>query len=73
MLRIVALCMAEITFLGRKIDQHIVSPDPGRMPAILKMPAPRNQKQLRQFSTARGSVVIEALSYKPEGRGIAFR
>jgi hypothetical protein len=42
-------CMAEITFLGHKIDQHGVSPDPGRVAAILKFPAPRNQKQLRQF------------------------
>jgi hypothetical protein len=42
MLQIVILFMAEI-------DQHGVSPDPGRFAAILKFPAPRNQKQLRQF------------------------
>jgi hypothetical protein len=42
-------CEKEISFLGHKIDQTGVSADPSRMDAILKYPAPRNLKQLRQF------------------------
>jgi hypothetical protein len=42
-------CRAEVSFLGHKINQYGVSPDPERMAAILKFPPPRNQKQLRQF------------------------
>lgn len=42
-------CQTEVTFLGHKINQLGVSPDPQRIAAILNYPAPRNQKQLRQF------------------------
>jgi hypothetical protein len=42
-------CQAEVKFLGHRINQYSVSPDPERIAAILKYPAPRNQKQLRQF------------------------
>jgi hypothetical protein len=39
----------EVKFLGHKITQTSVSPDPQSIAAIFKYPAPRNQKQLRQF------------------------
>ena len=36
-------------FLGQVIGPEAVSADPQRIAAILSYPAPRNQKQLRQF------------------------
>ena len=42
-------CKTEISFLGHVIKQGVVSPDPRRIEAILRYPAPKNQKQLRQF------------------------
>lgn len=42
-------CQTEVTFLGHIISQTGVSADPERVAAILKYPAPRNQKHLRQF------------------------
>ena len=42
-------CKIEISFLGHVIRQGVVSPDPRRIEAILSYPAPRNQRQLRQF------------------------
>ena len=39
----------EIRFLGHIISNTQVTVDPERIAAILKYPAPRNQKQLRQF------------------------
>ena len=42
-------CREEVKFLGHRIDRTGVSADPDRVAAILKYPAPRNSKQLRQF------------------------
>ena len=42
-------CQKEIRFLGHRINRMGVSADPDRVEAILKYPAPRNAKQLRQF------------------------
>jgi hypothetical protein len=39
----------EVTFLGHKINEVGVRPDPQRIAIVLKYPVPRNQKQLRQF------------------------
>jgi hypothetical protein len=39
----------EISFLGHVVRQVSVSPDPRRIEAVLSYPAPRNQRQLRQF------------------------
>jgi transposase InsO family protein len=39
----------EVKFLGHVISDRQVKVDPDRVAAILKYPAPRNQKQLRQF------------------------
>jgi hypothetical protein len=38
-----------MTFLGHVIGPEAISADPQRIAAILNYPAPRNQKQLRQF------------------------
>jgi hypothetical protein len=38
-----------VKFLGHRIDRTGVSADPERVEAILRYPAPRNCKQLRQF------------------------
>jgi hypothetical protein len=43
------LCNIELSFLRHVISWHVVSPDPRRIEAILNYPAPRNQRQLRQF------------------------
>jgi hypothetical protein len=42
-------CQREIKFFGHRIDRMGVSADPDRVSAILKYPAPKNAKQLRQF------------------------
>jgi hypothetical protein len=42
-------CQAEVTFLGHKINQTCVSPDPQRIAAIFRYPTHRNQKTLRQL------------------------
>jgi hypothetical protein len=42
-------CMHEIKFLGHVINDRQLKADPERIAAILNYPAPRNQKQLRQF------------------------
>jgi hypothetical protein len=42
-------CKTEISFLGHVRQQGSVSPDPRRIEAVLSYPAPRNQRQLRQF------------------------
>jgi hypothetical protein len=42
-------CMAEVKFLGHRIDKTDVSADPDCIKAILNYPALRNCKQLRQF------------------------
>jgi hypothetical protein len=42
-------CKREISFWGHVIKQGVVSPDSRRIEVILNYPAPRNQKQLRQF------------------------
>jgi hypothetical protein len=42
-------CQKEIKFLGHRITNMGVSADSGRIEAILKYPAPRNMKQLRQL------------------------
>jgi hypothetical protein len=42
-------CQKEIRFLEHRIDKRGVSADPHRVEAILKYPAPKNAKQLRQF------------------------
>ena len=41
-------CRAEVTFLGHRIDERGVSPDPDRIAAILHYPMPRNSKRTRQ-------------------------
>jgi hypothetical protein len=38
-----------VKFLGHIVDRRGISPDPDRIAAIRRYPAPRNQKQLRQF------------------------
>jgi hypothetical protein len=42
-------CRSEIVFLGYVLSEGGVRPDPQRIQAILSYPAPRNQRQLRQF------------------------
>jgi hypothetical protein len=42
-------CKVEVKFLGHRININGVSADPERIEAILRYPAPRNSKQLRQF------------------------
>ena len=42
-------CKQEIKFLGHVVSDKQVKVDPERIAAILNYPAPRNQKQLRQF------------------------
>ena len=42
-------CMQEIKLLGHVVSDTQVKVDPERIAAILNYPAPRNQKQLRQF------------------------
>jgi hypothetical protein len=42
-------CKQEIKFLSHVISDKQVKVDPERITAILNYPAPRNQKQLRQF------------------------
>jgi len=41
--------MQEIKLLGHVVSDTQVKVDPERIAAILNYPAPRNQKQLRQF------------------------
>jgi hypothetical protein len=42
-------CKPEIKFLGHIVSDKTVTADPERIAAILRYPAPKNQKQLRQF------------------------
>jgi hypothetical protein len=42
-------CKPEIAFLGHVVSDSGVFPDPRCIAAILKHPAPKNQRQLRQF------------------------
>jgi hypothetical protein len=42
-------CKSEIAFLGHIFSDGGVFPDPRRTAAILNYPAPKNQRQLRQF------------------------
>jgi hypothetical protein len=42
-------CKPEIAFLGHVISDGGVFPDPGRIAAILNYPAPKNQRESRQF------------------------
>ena len=42
-------CSTEVKFLGHTISQAGVTADSSRIEAILNYPAPKNQKQLRQF------------------------
>lgn len=42
-------CQPEVKFLGHIISNETVRPDPERVEAILKYPAPKNQRQLRKF------------------------
>ena len=42
-------CQPQMNFLGHIIGPEAISADPQRIAAILSYPAPRNQKQLRQF------------------------
>jgi len=42
-------CQPQMNFLGNVIGPEAISADPQRIAAILSYPAPRNQKQLRQF------------------------
>ncbi|CAF3331177.1 unnamed protein product [Rotaria socialis] len=39
----------EVSYLGFIIDRHGKRPDPGRVEAIIKMPAPKNVKELEAF------------------------
>jgi hypothetical protein len=42
-------CQPQMNFLGHAIGPEAISADPQRIAAILSYPAPRNQKELRQF------------------------
>jgi len=42
-------CQPQMNFLGHVIGPEAISADPERIAAILSYPAPRNQKELRQF------------------------
>jgi hypothetical protein len=42
-------CQPQMNFLGHVIGPEAISADPQRIAAILSYPAPRNQKELRQF------------------------
>jgi hypothetical protein len=42
-------CKSEIKFLGHIVSDRTVKPDKERIEAILKYPAPKNQRQLRKF------------------------
>ena len=39
----------EVSYLGFIIDRHGKRPDPGRVEAIINMPAPKNVKELEAF------------------------
>jgi hypothetical protein len=41
--------ISENKFLGHVISNGGVAPDPRRIEALLSHPAPKNQRQLRQF------------------------
>jgi hypothetical protein len=43
------ICQPQMNFLGNVIGQEATSADLQRIAAILSYPAPRNQKELRQF------------------------
>jgi len=42
-------CQPQMNFLGNVIWVEAISADPQRITAVLRSPAPRNKKQLRQF------------------------
>jgi len=42
-------CQLQMNFLGHVMGPEAITTDPQRIAAILSYPAPRNQKQLRQF------------------------
>jgi hypothetical protein len=51
-----------ITFLGHKIDQHGVFPDPERVAAISEFPAPWDRKQLRQLCNFHHRFILNYVS-----------
>jgi len=56
-------CRPQMNFLGHVIGPEATSADPQRITAILSYPAPRNQRQLRQFPDTCGSHYKFVINY----------